>query len=153
MTPDVLVLAAEPEAAYSVTQLWIIAIGSCIATAVAFGTLPLASPRTGKKLGLGVRFAVAPLPGLAAGLGAFARSATRNYEDTTALYLYIIGALTLVALRVIFAKWIKRSTEAYRAGTPMETSNIKVAVVLFVTLMAVFASIAVILAWLPTLWA
>lgn len=153
MTSGVLALAAEQEAAFSVTQLWIIAAGACIAAAVAIGTLPLFSPRTGRRLGAGARVAVALLPPLGGAAFAVLDSTRRGYEESTGLHLYILALLTLVVLRIIFARWLRRAAEQHRSGTPVEKLTVKGHVIFWITFVAVIVPLAVMLSRLPILWA
>jgi hypothetical protein len=110
---EMLPRAAGQDGGFSVTQLWLIAIGTFIASAVAFGTLPLSTPGTRTRMGAGARAVVAPLPPLGAALFCFVASAMHGDDQSTGLQLYIAAMLPLVVLRIILAKWLKRAGEKY----------------------------------------
>ena len=74
-------------------------------------------------------------------------------EDTTGLQLYILGCLSLAVMRVLFAGWLRRAGEGSRSGTPPRTSPTRVGVVFLITFVPLVASLAVLLTWLPSLWA
>lgn len=142
----------DPDSAYTTTHLWVMAVGSLAALAVAFGTLPLVSPRTHKPLGTRAKVLVAPLVPLGGVVSLILTSMRRDYDITTVLQLCTLVALTMVVLRIIFGRYLRRVGEAAIAGEAVKTSNGKVAVVFLVTLAAVLAAIATILIWLPTWW-
>ena len=141
------------ETTYSHAEMWIVAVISALACGVAFGSLPLMSPRTGRRLGLGARIAVAPLPVLGASITAFLRSESRGYDEITALQLYSLAMLTLAACRLIFAGWLKRCVDHYReTGKAVQTLTVKQSLIFTFTLLFLIGSLAFILDRLPLLW-
>ncbi|GAA2756402.1 hypothetical protein [Actinopolymorpha rutila] len=153
MTPDVLVVAAQPEAAFSLTQVRVMAVGSGIALAVAFGTLPLVSPRSRKPLGVAARFTVGLITSVVCGLYVYGRSRRSSDDDATGLQLYIIATMSVVIMRVIFARWFTRVAQAQRSGKQVKPLGAKWTVVVLVMFVTVVASLAATLTWLPRLWA
>jgi hypothetical protein len=135
-----------------VAQLWIIAVGSGIALTVAVASLPL-SPRARRKWGPGARFGLALLATAACSFFVLGRTARSDDEAVDGLHLYILATLTLVILRVLFARWLKRYVAAQMAGKPMQASAGKVTVVFLGAFVVVVAALVGVLTWLPTLWA
>lgn len=141
------------DSGYTVTQLWLLAFGSGLAAGVAFASLPLVSPRTGNRLAFRARCIVALLPPSAAG-GYSVLAATRRHDDpSTALQLYIVAMLTLVALRVVFAGWLRRQGNGGpRSAEQWESLTSKQMLAFLAALVTVAACLAVTLDWLSSLW-
>lgn len=156
MTANMFTVAAEQEAAYTETQLWIIAAVAWIALSVAIATTPLRTPRTGRPLGTGARIAVGFGTALVGSILAYLRAGTRGTEGTDALKLVTVAVLTIVVMRILFAKWIRRADEQYWSGKPVKLS-FRGGVFFAVTIVVLMISIGVVLSqlpvWLPMLWA
>lgn len=148
LTPDVLVAAAGPRAAFTVTQTWLIAIGSGIVATVAFGTLPMVT-RSRRRLGLPARLGVGLLTSSVGALPSLAMS-VGEHDAVAGLHTYTLAMLSMAVMRVIFTRWFKRVAAARLSGTPFKTSSTKVTVVALVTFPVICVSLALVLTWLPT---
>lgn len=132
-----------------VGALWILAVASSVALAAAVLTLP----RTGRKREAVRRAAFAvllPLVGLVYVLGREARHAQVHHSgddpEATALFMFSVATLTLAALRVIYARYLKRAAQRARSGRAVETPTGKQAALFLLTLFIVFAAVAASLA-------
>jgi hypothetical protein len=131
-----------PTAEFSVASLWILAVVSGVALAVALQSM--VDTRRGRLVAV-----AAPLAGAAFVL---LNSAVRGFEEGMPLKLYTLTALGLAAQRIIFAGFIKRLYERHRAGQPIEKLTGWQTTLFFVSFVVVVAVLAVVLSRLPLLW-
>jgi hypothetical protein len=94
----------------SIVQWWIFAIVSGVALGVA--AMSLATTRARKLGSFLVPFAGA--------LSIAGNSLARGYSGKEPLFLFTLCALTLVVLRLIYARWINRQMALHRAGEPAD---------------------------------
>ncbi|SDS33654.1 hypothetical protein [Actinopolymorpha singaporensis] len=102
---------------------------------------------------MGARFVVGLFTSLICGLYVYGRSRRSDDNDATGLQLFVLATMSMVIMRVIFARWFTRVAEAQRSGKQIKPLGAKWTVVVLVMFAAVVASLAATLTWLPTLWA
>jgi hypothetical protein len=117
------------------TQWWIAAVVSGLALGVAL--MSMARTR-GRRLGA---LLVPPLGGAAS---VFGQSAVRGDSGREACFLYMLMALDLVVLRLIYTPWIRRQTVLYQEGKPVTVVGPKQVTVF----MLLFVAVAVLVAFL-----